>query len=290
MLIGIRSLFTIYVNFHSHIFRLEDRPSRIYLITIVVNVLSFLALLGGPSLSGSELLVLFFVPSGIVIIVHCARFLALRVREIEVGAALRFLKSALSFSWPVMLNVLAMSFVNNYAKIFAFNRLGEEVTAGIAFILRVALVIQLSHAAFLAYYSKSLYMNEKKTLHFNNLLRYNLVVGCTAAAAVLFVMVAPQFIRMVDLSSPLVAILLIIYTVVWCYIAYLELYFGIMNANRRVLVYSVISAVVYIGLMLATPHLTIQKMAWYMVASVTLNLAMVLAGLRTLGVIGNAKA
>jgi hypothetical protein len=82
----------------------------------------------------------------------------------------------------------------------------------------------------------------------------------------------------------LTTLLFLAYTLMWCFMGYLELYFGILNANRKVLVYSITSSVVYILLLKGFSDIGLRQLAIFMALAGTLNLALFIGGLYRLDV------
>lgn len=285
IVVALRSMFTLYVNFNTNICRLKERPSAIYLTTITVNVLSILVLLTSFRWMPAHALFFFFLPSAAVLFYVCLRFLLRRLRHFRLSTFSRFVSGAFRFSWPIMLNVLAMSFINNYAKIYSFYKLSEHDTAIISYVMRVALLIQLTHAAFTSYYSKSLYMDTRKRINPVNLLRYTFLMIVTTLLASVVLVFSARFASVGDIDFDATTAAFIAYTVIWCYIGYLELYFGVMNANRMVLVFSLFSAALYVLLLAVSEDVTMFRLALYMLLSAIVNLSLVIHGLARLKVI-----
>ncbi|NBW34967.1 MAG: hypothetical protein EBR30_08105 [Cytophagia bacterium] len=285
-LIAIRTLFTFYVNFHSNIFRLLDKPSKIYQITIVINILSFALLMMGHLFYAKYLVLYFLLPSFILLITNSLQF-TLQLRLFNIIDFVTFLKKALLFSWPIILNTLAMTFINNYAKIYAYGYLSESEMVQISYVMRVGLIVQLTHVAFSSFFSKSLFMDESKQFNTSIFKQYSVVI----LSSMIFVIFLMQMTNMVfnayiyipiDLST----ILFLIYIVLWCYIGYLELYFGVMNQNRLILYFSIVSSIVYVVLLNIYGELGLLQLGLFMVLSAVVNILLVIIGLYRLQVFG----
>lgn len=282
----VRTLFTLYMNFFSNIYRLKDNPSGIYLTSIVINIASFLLLMFANLNEWPYKIVYFFLPSFLLIVLFSIRFLVLEYSLFVFKEFMAFLKKSLQFSWPIIINVLAMSYINNYAKIYAYGHLTQDQMVQISYVMRIGLIVQLTHSSFASYFSKSIFMDTSQKLNYKIFRQYS---------AILFVAVILLFLIIVftnalfgdQINIPLTAstFLFISYILLWCYIGYLEIYFGIKNANRKILYYSIFSSVVYTILLKTGGEISIFQLALFMVISALLNLVLVIKGLHTLQVI-----
>jgi hypothetical protein len=284
VLIATRTLFVFYTNFYSNIYRLQDRPSRIYLTTTSINLSSFVLLVVAYYFYKGNEIVYFFLPSMILVGTIGIGFL-FKIERFGVRYFFAFQKSALTFSWPIILNVLLMSFINNYVKIYAYGHLSEQDMVQASYALRLGLIIQLSHAAYASYFSKSLFMDPSKKFNFSVFRQYSMVLSfslCVVVGAILFTnyFLAPR----IYIPLNIITALFIGYIIIWCYIGYLELYFGVMNANRSILVYSVVSSIAYISLLELGGELNLFHLALFMVVAALVNLVLVIIGLRRLNI------
>lgn len=291
VIVSIRALFMLYLSFFSNIFRLKDNPVGIYSISIIVNVVSFMLLVLANQLDWSAEIYYFFLPSALLILFVALRFLFFESAGFRLKDSIFFLGEALKFSWPIIINVLAMSYINNYAKIYAYGHLSQEEMVQISYIMRIGLIIQLSHASFSSYFSKSIFMDTAQRINYKIFKQYSLllmaslllVLGVIFATNLLF---APQIYIPVNSST----VLFLLYILLWCYIGYLEIYFGMMNANRRVLYYSIISSVAYTILLKTGGEISVFQLSLYMVISALLNLTLVIFGLRRIGITGASRS
>jgi O-antigen/teichoic acid export membrane protein len=285
-LICVRSLFTFYVNFYSNIYRLNDNPSGIYRTTLIINICSFLLLITTEWFHLEHQLFYFILPSLAWIVGVSTKFILTELRELKLSEFFSFLGDAFKFSWPIILNVLAMSYMNNYAKIYAYGYLSQEETLEVSYIMRVGLIIQLTHTSIASFFSKALFMEEKKHLNFNIFKKYTFFIALASVSVVLLVILTNLlFSDKIHISLSASTFLFILYIILWCFTGYLEIYFGILNANRRVLYYSVVSALTYTLLLNVWGPIDLFKLSVCMVISAILNLSLVILGLSKLRVI-----
>lgn len=282
----IRTLFTFYVNFYSNIYRLLDNPSKIYQITIAVNILSLILLILAHLLSVRHAVLYFFLPSLALVIISCVQFVR-QIRLFNITDFMTFLKKALLFSWPIIVNVLAMTFINNYARIYAYSFLSEAEMVQISYVMRVGLIVQLTHAAFSSFFSKALFMDESKKFNKSIFGQYSVVMISSMALVISLVQVTNIFFNSyIHIPINWSTILFLVYIVLWCYIGYFELYFGVMNANRLVLYFSVVSSVVYVLMLNIYGEIGLLELSFFMVVSAVVNISLVIIGLYRLRVFG----
>jgi len=267
VLVCIRTFFTFLTGFYSNIFRLKDDPSKIYVITIAVNVSSLVLLIIAYFLAWSPVVIYFFMPSALALLVVASKFIATELKHFNFNDFLAFLKSSMIFAWPIMLNSLLMNFMNNYAKIYAYGNLSQEEMTEIAYLMRIGMLIQLSHAAFSAFYSKSLFMDVKEKFNMKIFKQYNVALLFSVFMVVLLILFTNYFLgSFIKISLELSSFLFLFYIVIWCYIGYLELYFGVLNVNRKTLYYSMISSVFYIFLLRSFDNISLLQLSVFMVA------------------------
>jgi len=284
-LTAVRALFTFYVNFYSNIYRLTDRPSRIYLFTIAVNLSSVLLLIIAYRAGMKNSLLFFYLPSMVLILAFCFRLFSDASRW-NFNRFVGLLKKALAFSWPIMANVLAMSFINNYGKIYAFGHLSEAETVQISYILRIGLIVQLGHTAFASYFSKSLFMDQSETFDFKIFRQYALIIFLSILAVVMLILITNSwFGSPIKVPFEVSTFLFLFYIVLWCFVGYLEIYFGVKSANRLILYYSVTSSAVYIFLLKISTNIDLLKLSIFMAVAGIVNIVLVIAGLIRLGVL-----
>jgi hypothetical protein len=286
ILVSAKTLFSLFLNFYSNIYRLKDNPSGIYLASISINILSFTLLMLAVYFSWPHKIIYFFLPSAILVITVCFKFVLWESHWSNLKAFIPFLKRSLAFSWPIILNVLAMTYINNYAKIYAYAHLSQQETVQVSYIMRIGLIIQMTHGAFSSFFSKSLFMDSARKLNIRIFKRYSLVLILSVTLALLIILATNYFFGgQIQIPFSFSTFLFLFYILLWCYIGYLEIYFGITNANRMILLFSLLSLGLYILLLQISNEIDLFRLSLYMVLSAIMNLGLVIAGLYKLQVI-----
>jgi len=283
-LVAIRTLFAFFLSFYTGIYRLIDVPWKAYIANTILNVSAFLLVVGSHLMNLGSALLLFFLPCAILIVGVSIKFVV-RLKQFVVREYLDYLSRALKFSWPIMLNMLAMTFVNNYAKIYAYSNLTEQEMIRISYTLRLSLIIFLSHTAFTSYFSKFIYMDPKRQFNYSIFRQYSIVLFLSVfMVAVVGAISNSFFASEVYIPFNFTTLLFLVYTILWCYMGYFELYFGVMNANLRVLVYSLGSSTLYILLIRFSGAVDLDRLAIFMTLTAGINMVLAISGLIRLGV------
>lgn len=284
MFVAIRTLFVFFLSFYSNIYRLIDTPWKAYIANTILNISAFLLVMGSHLFNLGNELPLFFLPCAVLIVGVSIKFLV-RLQQFVVREYWEYLSRALLFSWPIILNVLAMSFINNYAKIYAYGNLTEQEMIRISYTLRLCLIIFLSHTAFTSYFSKFIYMDTNRRFNNSIFRQYTIVLFLSVLMVAIATGISNSlFSDEVYVPFDLTTSLFLLYTILWCYMGYLELYFGVMNANRKVLAYSLTSSALYILLLRFYGRVDLDHLAAFMAITGSLNLSLAVVGLYRLGV------
>ena len=274
--ICIRTLLMLFINFFSVYYRLTDKPKHVLYYSIIINVLSIVLFLGSFKFFHSINLWWFFGVQMVFTLLYMVYgFKFFSVDNIKKGY--NYIAVALKYSWPLIVNILLLTFINNYGKIYAFKNLPEESMFTFSYVLRIGMIVQMAHASIMGYYAKSIYANKSNKVDYKVYKIYNVSIGMAVflAIAALYVVNLFHIIKKIDDFG--LVVILFVYLLLWCQIAYFEQYINKMNKNKLILLFAVISMVVYLGMLFANPKPTINYVSVCMIASAIVNLALVLA-------------
>lgn len=271
----IRSLYVLFINFFNSYFRLAGTPSRIFWFSIPVNVISIILIFSFFCLKWGLTLEMFFLPQCLISLGSVLLFLFRFKWKWTVGL-ISYIKRGLLYAWPIILNVLIVSFVNNYGKIYAYNFLSENEMYNFSYVLRIAMIIQMAHASVLAYYSKEIYTNEKKGLDKSILKLYSLFIGIAVLLSVVFILIFNRFFSTEQVRIDIVFFLILLYVLLWCFQAFFEIYYNKTNNNKFILLFSLIGGGVYLLLLFGLGVKGIKSLSIYMLISVSVNFILIL--------------
>lgn len=274
--IGVRALYLMITSFLNYHFRLIDRPSLIFPITISINLGTIALLFLGKGLYFPlKLLNLFFIFPTIFVLLYGLK----NFKKIEISKIKNFLNvthKALLYSWPIILNVTLITFMNNYGKLYAYKFLSEDSMFQISFALRVSLIIHLAHASALGYLSKEMYMNNTIKSFWKSLFSYSRVILTMAMLLLSGIHLIKYMGYLTQFKITLTTYLIFLYVLIWCYQSYLELYFNRIGKTKIVLTFSIIAISLFFLCLFVFQINSILRIATIMIFSALVNLSLLL--------------
>ena len=162
------------------------------------------------------------------------------------------MKASLLFSWPTIIQAFIMMYIANYGKINALNIMSLDDGTLLSIIQRFSMLIQLTHAAVLAFMIKEIYVSGDLLAIKKNILKKYIAVLVCSIVGVVFLIIGYFIYNNVqyDLSRlTLVLTFIIAYTFIWCITSYLEVYYSRENKNKIKLYLAVINAICFIGIL-----------------------------------------
>lgn len=273
--IVIRCLYMLFINFYNSYFRLVETPSRIFLYSIPINIITIILIYLFFRLKWGITLEMFFLPQCMVSLGSVLLFL-FRFKWKWTLGLISYIRDGILFAWPIILNALIVSFVNNYGKIYAYNFLSESEMYSFSYVLRIAMIIQMAHASVLAYYSKEIYISVKKGFDKSILQLYSLFIGIAVILSVIFILTFNRFLSTEQIRIDVTFFLILLYVLLWCFQAFFEIYYNKTNNNKFILLYSLIGGGVYLLLILGLGVKGIKSLSIYMLISVLVNFVLIL--------------
>lgn len=276
LFIIVRSLYMYFVAFMLSYYVIRDKPSKVYLFSFLVN-LATVGILAVVSLSALEIRIEYLFLSQIGLLAFVATYFFKFRSETNWRTTSTYIKKALAFAWPIILNVFLFMFISNYGKIYAQNFLSQDEMFQISFAQRIAIVIQLAHTSIAGYLSKRIFIDQKPGVDRKVLLLYTAgILGSTVAAVGLL-----WAMRLFDLSYSInidvVTLLIIGYTITWCYVGFFELYVNRMNKNKFVLLFSSVSACLFVIVLLLKLGDPLYSISLGMQLSMACNLVLIVS-------------
>lgn len=276
--ISIRIAFYIFTQYFNSYFRLIDQPIKALFVSVGVNVLSGIALFFTVVLGGQGVLQAFFYPELITAIaagiIVAKNFKSFRVRQFII-----FIWDAVRFAWPVVLSSTAVAFVANYGKVYAYNFLSDYEMYCFSFILRIAMVLQMSHASLISFFSKDIYMKgyTKKVV-----ISYITVMLASLGAVFALLVGYNMFFAKTVIPIDATCFLVLLYTLLHMVGAVLEVNYGRNNKNVYIFIFSAIACAAYLFLIYLVGVSNVMTLALYMVVYMAIYLALLSLGWRKL--------
>lgn len=273
MFVAVRALFMYFVSFFTIYYRLVDRPSAVFGFSIGANVLTIGVLLWSRQQGHGSMLVYFFVSQFILVLATSAYFLFNR-STVSLDRFFTYIRGALKYSWPIIANVMVFMAINSYGRVYAQNFLSQDAMFHISMVQRLAYVIQLAHVSGIGYLSKRVFIEPDNRIGRGVLITYSTMIAVSILVVVGLILVLPLVRPDMAVGLGLVTVLVIIYTVIWCYISFFELYLNKRNRTRYVLYFSLSGTAVFVGLLTLTGSNGLTAIAVSMVSGMAVNLAL----------------
>lgn len=273
--IWVRTLYSAIFSFLSIYYRLVDRPSAIFLVSIGANLSACVLVVLGWA-GGHLTLTVVFLSQAMVTLGLAAKGLRRQVyrRVSELG---KDLACSLRYAWPIILNVFVVMAVQNFAKIYAQNALSVQEMTRISLAQRMALIVQLGHSSACGYLSKQLFLQAGHGASRKVIILYSAVL---ALGVVLTILALPLVNRVLSahlyVGDP-VFLLMIVYTLLWCYAAFFELYLNKIDRNVFIPISTLTGAAIFALALWWPARLGLHGIVLGMVLGMAVNFAMILA-------------
>jgi len=167
-----------------------------------------------------------------------------KINRAVLGRVASLLLQSIKFSWPIILNVWTVTAVGNFAKIYIYHHFSTDDMAMFSFVQRLSYVIVLVHVAIQGYYAKKVYMGTEKEI-MKIFTFYSLFIVTLSVLMAAANWVAVNYFSVKVSFDPMVSILIIMYSMFWCFSAFIEAIFGRMNKNIITFLINAIALAVY---------------------------------------------
>lgn len=276
-----RTLYLLFFNFLNARFRLLDRPSKVFMYSIPVNVVSMALILLSARLEPEAVVTAFFLPQAVVAAAGLAVYFVRAARRgiRPAAGARKFYKEALIYSLPLIVSTLTVAFVTNYGKIYAYGNLSQYDMYSFSYTMRLNMIIHMAHVSLIAYYSKRMYVDRTPASDRRVATVYALFIGAAVAAAFVLLLLFNRIPGMTPIRIDLSTLFVLLYTLLHCTGAFLELFYNRTHRNGRILIYSLISCAVYAVLMFGVGVGDVTDLGIYMTAYMVVYVVLLAAGL-----------
>jgi len=266
----IRTLFLSYTNFKFNTYRMIDRPSAIFFITIPVNLFAF-----------SLFYILYKYQSPQVLYYFLVLFLfeigytvsaLIKHKHFDIKSLWNLLKVSFFFAWPVMVNVFIINTIGNYGKIYAYQNLTPSAMTSLSLMQRFMVIITLAHTASNSFYLKKIFDTKEVKLDFQIFKKYTSGMISSTFLVVLCVVINNAFHVVVKLPLDFSFAFLTLFFVLSSYTGFLGTYFTVLNKNNLRMITSVITIVIYMGGLWLIKPVTLFQLTLIMLVTIVLNL------------------
>lgn len=234
---SIRGLFLLAQGFYQRYFRLIDVPVKAFVFSLSGGVATILIVVVFWFVGGVLQTWQFFAVQALVTLLACGMGIR-SLAGIDWTRFRSYLWRAFVYGWPVMVNVLAMSLLNNIGKIYAFSALPAEDMFRLSLIQRIALIVQLTHVGMIGYLEKNLFLAESPAKLARIFISYASLLTTAAVGALVLIWVLPYISSVNPGPVDTLAVALLVSTILWCTIAYGEVMMMKYNMQKLIPLFS----------------------------------------------------
>lgn len=246
--VAARALFLVTVTFLAVFYRIKDNPVQVFYYSIPVYVSGLVILYFASGLPGNQALTVAVMVPHLIAILVVMVFTKNNKAE-RLSAIKNELRKSLIYSWPVLVSVAVTMMMASFGRIYAYGHLDEQEMFALSFVQRLALVVQLTHVAITGYFAKRLFMSDDRSYHVGMVFKY--LVSLLSAAVLSYCLM--NLIGRFGIPTPPnvggLFLIMSIYIILWCFAAYLEIYINRADRNVSILYGTVLSLLVYVGVL-----------------------------------------
>ena len=168
-----------------------------------------------------------------------------------------------------------MMFIANYGKINAIDNMSLNNGVLLSFVMRVSMVIHLSHASIHAFILKDVYMSKGiRVISKRSLYKYLSFLFFPVAFVSIVLFIYFYFDQTIYDTNALVYVVsfIVAYTIFWCIYTYFEMYYSRENKNIIKLYLAIGNGMIFMVLLNFLPWNFLEKITFTMFTSTTITL------------------
>lgn len=271
----VRAIYSYFISFYNLYFRLVDKPSKIFLYSIVTNLLTIITcVIFWINTKKIDTHIFFAVQT--IFVVFLGAYFFRKFSKYDFAGLMKYVVKSVKYAWPIILNVFLFMIINNYGKLYARNYLTPDEMTHISLVQRLSLFVQLAHGSAAGYLSKRLFLDKCNKINIKILILYSIMLFGGALVTFMSIPFIWYFKKDLCLNLDSVTLLLIGYTIAWCYGAYFELYLNKYNKNFFLPIFTGVSAVIFICLVHFGPFQPLINISLGMFVSMAINFILIL--------------
>lgn len=218
---------------------------------------------------------------GLAVSVPCVPFILIglaytagALREVSLVQAIRQVKTAALWGWPLLASAALSIGIANVSRIYGFGHLVQSDQIAFNFWLRIFSIVQLTHATAMTTLALEIYEHREPGILYPNMQKYLTQLG-GALAIVIALFIATfnwtQLAPNIDIGA---FFAIGLYMLIWCAGAYLETYVTRDGRPDKVLVIAALAALAYALLLFSLRPVTVTALASVMLVAAILNVVL----------------
>ena len=258
----------LYITFFFKVyFRMISNPFYIFFINIPVNLLVILFIFYGLLFRNSTInLVTYFFPFIIFLLIYIFYLIVTLKFSIKFSKTIKYITKSLKFYWPIILTSIISLLIGNFIKIFSFYELSPDDMTKSSLFLRILMIIQLTHASIASFYLKKNFLEKK--IKFNKKILVIYLRNISIITLIIYFL-SPVYLNYlkVNFTVDIIFILMSLYIYFWCVASYLEQFLTKFNFNKSILMYYILSVIIYFCVLFLTNTLNLFNISLAMFVS-----------------------
>ena len=249
ILIFIRVIYLTLISFYKIYFRAKDKPSKIFLFSIPVNILTLiLMILNFLYLKENSLLIFFVFQILLILLYFFFRINFIYKIKSNIKNYISILKKSFYFSYPLMLSILFYNFMLNYGKIYSFNFLSQEQMSFLSLVQRMFVILTFFHATYVSYFQKRIFISDDRFINKTIFVDYFKIIIFISVILLILTPFVANYVK-IEILNYKIVILLFLHSILWCLSSFFDMYLTKTNNNKSILFSMIISLIIFVGIL-----------------------------------------
>lgn len=157
----VRILFLTFINLQASIYRIEDKPTNIFLFSSVLSLCIVVIVIACLLFNGPYNLLIYSIPYILFFVwIILKNFYLFFSPRLNILGTISLFKKGIKYGWPFIFTTGIITLQNNFAKLYGYNCLSTQEFTTLAIIMRCFTIVLLAYSAAGAFYQKQIYTRE----------------------------------------------------------------------------------------------------------------------------------
>jgi O-antigen/teichoic acid export membrane protein len=247
--IFVRIIYLTIINFYKIYFRAKDKPSKIFIFSIPVSILTIVLMIWNfLFLSGNSLFIFFVFQILLILFYFLIKIKNINKFKSNIKNYITILKKSFYFSYPLMLSILFYNFMLNYGKIYSFNFLSDEEMSFLSLVQRIFIILTFFHATYVSYFQKKIFISDDKFINKKIFIDYFKIIILISVSLLILTPFMASYVKIEILNFNIV-ILLFLHSILWCISSFFDMYLTKTNNNKSILFSMLFSLLIFVGIL-----------------------------------------
>ena len=250
ILIFIRVIYLTIINFYKIYYRAKDIPSRIFIFSIPVSILTILLMIWNLFYyNGNSLIFFFIIQLFLILLYFIFQIKIINKFRSNIKSYLIILKNSISFSYPLMLSILFYNFMLNYGKIYSFNFLSQDEMSFLSLIQRIFIILTFFHATYVSYFQKKIFISDDKVINRKIFFDYFKIIFSLSIFLLIITPFTANYVN-IEILNIKIVILLFSHSLLWCLSSFFDMYLTKTNHNKSIFFNMLFSLIIFASILI----------------------------------------